>query len=297
MRTYLRHRIWNVLDVKELVALEYLDFEGKYRNYDERHDFWELCYVERGLVTLQSEGREQGLSEGELVLIAPNCNHSYLSPKGNESRAFVVCFACSSQAVRPLSGIRFSVDGAVKDALSIILDESRQTFRMNEEGHIEVLPSPNFGGQQAILLQLEYLLICLLRRLSKEKNAGVVFLRKEQFYADLAEVVTDYFRYHIRERLSLSDICSKMNYSPSFLCKTFKEQTGETLMSFFNRLKMEEARRLLDETSWTVTQIAAYLGFSEVKYFGVLFQRYMNISASSYRKAKAEGGKAKEERV
>ena len=35
MKTYLRHKISNVVDVKELIAFEYLDFEGKYKEYSE----------------------------------------------------------------------------------------------------------------------------------------------------------------------------------------------------------------------------------------------------------------------
>ena len=48
MKTYLRHKSMNVIDIKELAALEYLDFEGKYGNYEEKHTFWELCYVVKG---------------------------------------------------------------------------------------------------------------------------------------------------------------------------------------------------------------------------------------------------------
>ena len=33
IKTYLRHKIENVIDIKELFALEYLDFDGKYKNY------------------------------------------------------------------------------------------------------------------------------------------------------------------------------------------------------------------------------------------------------------------------
>ena len=46
MKTYLRHSIENVIDIKELLALEYLDFNGKYKDYCEAHEFWEFCYVE-----------------------------------------------------------------------------------------------------------------------------------------------------------------------------------------------------------------------------------------------------------
>ena len=62
MKTYLRHKISNVIDVKELIVLEYLDFEGKYKNYVEQHDFWELCFVQEGEITLTMNGECYELS-------------------------------------------------------------------------------------------------------------------------------------------------------------------------------------------------------------------------------------------
>ena len=59
MKTYLRHKIVNVIDVKGLVALEYLDFEGRYKEYVEQHDFWELCYVEEGKISFRSDTAER----------------------------------------------------------------------------------------------------------------------------------------------------------------------------------------------------------------------------------------------
>ena len=61
MKTYLRHRTLNVIDVKELIALEYLDFEGKYKDYSERHDFWELCYAESGDIDVSDDKLEEAI--------------------------------------------------------------------------------------------------------------------------------------------------------------------------------------------------------------------------------------------
>ena len=62
MKTYLRHKICNVIDIKELIALEYLDFEGKYRDYAEAHDFWELCYVTNGSIQVLLDGNSLPVS-------------------------------------------------------------------------------------------------------------------------------------------------------------------------------------------------------------------------------------------
>ena len=286
MRTYLRHKIENVIDVKELIALEYLDFEGKYKNYEEKHAFWEICYVEEGVITLSLDGEKTQLSAGELVFIAPDVVHSYTSEKGNQNRAFVVCFESFSVSMRSLASARFSLDEGQKKCIDLVIDESKNTFYMNSSDLLEAVSNPNFGGAQAIILQLEYLILCLMRRLSSEDGSAIVFLRDDRFYADLVNVIIRYFSRHVNERITLDDVCSKVNYSRSFICKTFKEQTGETLFSYFNRMKMDEAKRLLTETSLSVTDIASRLGFSEVKYFCSLFKKLTGTTPVVYRERK-----------
>ena len=283
MKTYLRHSIRNVIDVKELIASEFLDFEGKYRNYVEAHDFWELCYVTCGGITLFLEGEELVIGEGELVLVSPNKKHSYFAEGGNRNRAFVICFDSFSQALVPISERVFAANEVQTGCMERILAESSMTFRMNESEQLEVLAKPLFGGQQAMMIQLEYLLISLVRRCSDTKNSNIVFISEENFYADLSNVMVRFLRENVTRKLTLDDICGRFSYSRSFLCKTFKEQTGETLITCFNRLKMEEAKRLLAETTDSVTEIAGSLGIREVKYFDAIFKKYTGTSPVTYR--------------
>ena len=283
MKTYLRHKILNVIDIKELIALEYLDFEGKYKEYVEKHDFWELCCVESGTITLSCEGKEKKLSKGSMMLIEPNCSHAYYSDNGNENKVFVVCFESSSQALKPLGGICFSESREQTESLKKIVEECKNTFYMNEKELLEIVSCPNFGGQQAILIHLEYLLICLMRRLSAEGEHEFIFLRGKNFYADLSDEIIRFFQEHIREKLVLEDVCKQVNYSRSFLCRTFKAQTGETLFACFNRLKIEEAKKMLCETSASAVSIASNLGFSDVKYFSALFKKLTGVSPIAYR--------------
>lgn len=283
MKTYLRHSVRNVIDVKELIALEFLDFEGKYRDYVEAHDFWELCYVTCGEITLFLEREGISVSEGELVLVAPNEKHSYYSAGGNSNRAFVVCFDCFSQMLAPISNCLFPTDRVQVTCMEQVIEECGATFRMNEKEHLEILAASRFGGQQALMIQLEYLLINMVRRKSGAKNSDIVFFSEENFYADLVSVMHRFLRENVCRKLSLEDICSRFNYSRSFLCKTFKEQTGETLITCFNRLKMEEAKRLLAETTDSVTAIAERLGIREVKYFDVMFKKHTGLTPNTYR--------------
>lgn len=283
MKTYIRHRSLNVVDVKELFALEYLDFEGKYKDYSEKHNFFEICFVLHGEITLTMEGEPLSLSRGELVFIEPNTEHSYFSESGNKSRAFVICFECTSSAARSISGRKFVLNQDQEFFIQKIIKESFETFLTNDKDLLELLPTANFGGQQAIHILIEYLLIDLIRQSSSEKNADIVLLNGENFYPDLVELIKRYLDRNIGKKISLDGVSKKFNYSRSFISKIFKDQTGESIISYFNRIKIEKAKKLLSEGDMQASEISELLGFSEPKYFGTIFKSQVGTSPAAYR--------------
>ena len=243
-----------------------------------------MCYAQSGQTQILAGEKEIFLEEGELAVIAPDTVHGYSAKNGNKNKVFVVCFESFSQTLKTLENSKFKLEKSQTDCVEKIIDESKNTFYMNEKELLEVLPSPNFGGQQAILLQLEYLLIQLVRNLSKAEDANVVFLSGEQFHADLVRIVYNFFNERLNDKLSLEKICDKVNYSRSFICNIFKKQTGETLLSCYNRLKIERAKQLLEKTQLSAVQISTELGFSEPKYFCAVFKKHTGLTPISYRR-------------
>ena len=246
------------------------------------------CAVERGGVSITLGERIIELSEGEVALIAPDLLHSYLSANGNESRVFVVCFSCPSPNLALISGMKFSPDADTDFCMKRIIEESGRNFKMNERELLELLPSAVFGGQQSIILLAEYLLIGLLRRLFLRRGGEIVLLKKEDFYPDLVGIIVAYRKSNGKNKISLADVCEHFNYSRSFICRIFKEQTGESLINCFNRLKIEEAKRLLRESEVSVNEISEILGFSEAKYFCNVFKSRQGMTPIEYRKSTKE---------
>lgn len=282
MKVYLRHKIENVVDIKELFALEYLDFGGKYKDYVESHDFWELCFVESGELILSTNLENFKVNAGEAVLIPPSNKHSYKEIV--KCKAFVMCFESSSPALRPIANEIINVSDEQFSAIKIIINETKSSFIMNDEDHLEVLKNPLFGGQQVIIAQLEYFLICAARQFSSSEKSNIIFLGEDSFYADLVSVIIKYFSKNIRNRLNLDKICKKFNCSRSFLCRTFKQETGVSIMAFFNEMKIEEAKNMLINTNISAAKIADELGFSDAKYFGYLFKKETGFTPAAFRK-------------
>jgi len=58
---------------------------------------------------------------------------------------------------------------------------------------------------------------------------------------------------------------------------------GGTPIDYFIKLRMEHARRLLAETSWSVKEVAATLGYEDPLYFSRVFKSVNSAPPSHYR--------------
>ncbi len=83
--------------------------------------------------------------------------------------------------------------------------------------------------------------------------------------------------------LTLEELATKAGYSPSHFSAIFKEETGESPITFFINLKMQLACEYLKQTSKSVKEISYILGYSNQYYFSRLFKTHIGLSPSDYR--------------
>lgn len=93
-----------------------------------------------------------------------------------------------------------------------------------------------------------------------------------------------YLEEHCEERFSSAEIENYMGLSYKHLNELFKKETGTTIQKYHNRICMERAARLLQQTDLSITQISEQLGFDEVFYFSNVFKKQMKVSPMRYRK-------------
>ncbi len=70
---------------------------------------------------------------------------------------------------------------------------------------------------------------------------------------------------------------------PSF-CRYFKRSTGKTFTRFVNEYRIVQARRLLTETTGSITDVCYESGFNNFSHFNKLFKEFTGKSASHYRR-------------
>lgn len=67
------------------------------------------------------------------------------------------------------------------------------------------------------------------------------------------------------------------------LNRVLKETTGHTTTTLISRRVAQEARMLLKQTTWTVSEIADALGFADVAHFCNFFKRQTGLVPGAFR--------------
>jgi len=62
-----------------------------------------------------------------------------------------------------------------------------------------------------------------------------------------------------------------------------------TLTDYINKLRIEEAKYLLDSANASVTEAALSVGYNDPNYFSKVFTRLEHMTPQEYRKRKKEG--------
>jgi AraC-like DNA-binding protein/ligand-binding sensor protein len=84
-------------------------------------------------------------------------------------------------------------------------------------------------------------------------------------------------------KLSLQEIAEASGLSAPYFSTIFKEEMGENLSNYLNRLRTEKAATMLVETELTLNEIAAACGFEDQSWFSKIFKGFTGLSPGKYR--------------
>ncbi|MCI7768379.1 MAG: AraC family transcriptional regulator [Oscillospiraceae bacterium] len=104
----------------------------------------------------------------------------------------------------------------------------------------------------------------------------------------LSDRIEEYLSAHIAEPFSAKDIEREFFLSYKRLAAVFKEERGISMQQLHDRLRMDEACRLLRSTMMPVSEAAPAVGYSDPLYFSRRFRQIIGSSPTEFRRSAAE---------
>jgi AraC-like DNA-binding protein/ligand-binding sensor protein len=84
-------------------------------------------------------------------------------------------------------------------------------------------------------------------------------------------------------KIRLQEIAEISGLSAPYFSTIFKEEMGENLSTYLNRLRVEKASRMLIETGLSLSEISSSCGFEDQSWFSKTFKHYTGVSPGKYR--------------
>ncbi|MFC4597612.1 AraC family transcriptional regulator [Cohnella hongkongensis] len=258
------------------------------RNYIRVFD---LIVVRKGVLPIGENGQNWELQEGEGLILLPDGHHYGSAPCRTDTEIIWIHFqtfgswqVCSD--MNECLGKQLNLIEEHKklaylnhaDVCSIFIPkhmklsakalEALETFFQQEN---EPQSLRNWKRQASFQLFLQH----LDRDLASPANATAI---------QLAERVELFIRQNYAGDITNSVLQKNLNYHPNYLAKTMLKVYGMTPMTYLQYYRLEQSKRLLLQTSWSIARIADEVGFHHISHYSTCFSKKEGLSPSGFRR-------------
>ncbi len=98
--------------------------------------------------------------------------------------------------------------------------------------------------------------------------------------------IMEYIQNNYKQDIAINTLAEYVGLSYSHVRKVFNDETGENIVNYINNMRIEEAQRLLRQTSTNINDIALSLGYNNKQSFNRFFKKYVGINPGEYRSIK-----------
>ncbi|MCM3701362.1 response regulator [Paenibacillus macerans] len=97
------------------------------------------------------------------------------------------------------------------------------------------------------------------------------------------EAAKEWIGRNLGNPITVKKIAGQVHMNPTYFCQYFKLQTGETVLEYVTRVRLEQARRLLADPAAKLRDVSRAVGYQDVRYFSRLFRQHFGQLPSEYR--------------
>ncbi|MFH0070760.1 helix-turn-helix domain-containing protein [Peribacillus sp. NPDC056705] len=132
----------------------------------------------------------------------------------------------------------------------------------------------DLGSLKAILKLTEGAIIDFTNRVHQ--------LNKEKYSATIT-ACQHYIYDHLYDDITLDYLAQMCRLSPNYLSSLFKKEVGKPISEYIQRQRVDEAKKLLLLTNYSISDIGTWLNFNDQSYFIKIFKKYTGLTPRQFR--------------
>ncbi|EOP55845.1 YSIRK-targeted surface antigen transcriptional regulator [Bacillus cereus VD136] len=105
----------------------------------------------------------------------------------------------------------------------------------------------------------------------------------EEKYSATITACQHYIYDHLYDDITLDHLAQMCRLSPNYLSSLLKKEVGKPLSEYIQRQRVDEAKKLLLLTNYSILDIGMWLNFNDQSYFIKIFKKYTGLTPRQFR--------------
>ncbi len=252
-------------------------------NHLHNHQYFELGYMIQGSARHLLNGDETTIHEGDFFIMDLSSSHAYYGDSSCEMvnllffpRIIDPTLAECKRLTQLVSHflIRYLPKNLSDSSYRIFRDQDGRIARIIEEISKELyFKKPGYlAVVRAFMIEL---IVEIMRKIGDEQ---------QDYYSTLTQDIITVVERQYASPLTLKEIADRLGYSAAYVSRRFHSDVGQSFMDYLQHFRLKMARHLLTTGKKSVAEIAAMVGYGDVRFFYQLFKRTYQCTPSAYRK-------------
>ena len=261
-----------------LIYISKSKFENDWHSTPHQHPFTEIFFITHGKGFFQIDDQLIRVTESDLIVINPNCSHTEKSMSSDDPLEYIV-FGVNNLAIASLPNILNNDDILFNGYRVINFNNKRNDLLYYLNALLKELDDKKVNYELACKNLLTLFLISVVRNTTSN-----IFVSEtpEKVNVECMKI-KNYIDSHYSENITL-DFLSNLTYINKFhLVHLFTKEMGISPINYLINKRIDESKKLLSTTNYSIRDISSIVGFSNSSYFSQMFKKIAGISPKTFR--------------
>lgn len=256
--------------IKEIYSYYYVVRSTNYFFPGEAHSYFELTMVDSGVLYTKIDGKRYTLRKNDIIIYAPGQFHTQYTDDENSCSYLTIIFDMQIGDISPIKNKVFMAD---RELYGIIEEFIKGTKDKYDYYH------------DLLIVDMQKIIVTLLRNNYGTNQPLANTPMQQKFESELLDGILDYISENIYSPLTIEELCKKFSISRSSLQVLFKKNLQIAPKQYISSVKLEYSKKLIKESKYTISEIAAICGFASIHYFSRKFKKEFGVAPIVYAKS------------